>query len=146
MEGRREEKKGWREGGSEEVRDGGREGMREGGQTEGEKEGWREGGRQGADSYFRCLAALKIPEQKCRNVTIFTKFSHFKRLYYPSPFANLDQSWQETVDSKLMVYAYKPNFKTGIWDKFWNLGGFCILPPLPMMARFGVLEQTHGLR
>ena len=93
--------------------------MREGGQTEGEKEGWREGGRQGADSYFRCLAALKIPEQKCRNVTIFTKFSHFKRLYYPSPFANLDQSWQETVDSWYMLTSQisKPEFGTNfeIW-------------------------------
>ena len=36
--------------------------------------------------------------------------------------------------------------KPQLWANFDILGGSCINPLLPMRAKFGVLQQTHGLR
>jgi len=61
------------------------------------------------------------------------------------------------MDSTHMVYADTPNFiwmcslcrllvaKTTTLGKFWHLGYSCTDPLLPMRAKCGMLEQTHGL-
>jgi len=92
--------------------------------------------------------------EKCWNVAILTKLPHFggscvQPQYQARP--NL------AANSWPTVYAYTPNFiwirllchlprtKKNNFGQNLSFGVSYTQPPLPIMAKFGVLEQTHGV-
>ena len=88
---------------------------------------------------------------KCPNFNqIFTFYGALVLI----PFTDQGEIWQEIVDpwstlakqislESICLVTFQ-GWKTAICGKFWQ-GGSCTQPPLLMMAKFGVLQQTHSL-
>jgi len=99
-----------------------------------------------------CVAHVGQKTLKCRNFDqIFTLW----RTLVPIPLYQFAPNF--SGNSRPMFCAYTPDFigicllchlpgmKNAILSKVWHLGGSCSLPSLPMRAKFGRLEQAHGL-